>query len=138
MSLKGNILKRIDARLPKVLDARAHGALDYLQAAFFLAKAWQWRRKHPHAAVAALLTGSFVLTEALFTDYPLGVVKVLPFPAHKRIDAAFAAVSTRIPKAFGLEDTPASAIFKGNTVLQATVVGITDYEHAREHLQKAA
>ncbi len=138
MSLGGKVLKGVDARLPKVIDQHAHGALDYLQAAFFLAKAWQWRRKHPRAAVAALLTGSFLLTEALFTDYPLGVVKALPLTAHKRIDVAIAAASMRIPKIFGLEGTPASAIFKGNTVLEAAVVGITDYEHAHQQLQKAA
>lgn len=138
MSVTGKILKRVEERIPKVIDSRAHGALDYLNAGLFLFMAWRWRRKQPRAAVAALLTGSFVLAEALFTDYPLGAVKVLPFSTHGRIDKAFAATSLKIPKVFGFEGTAESALFLGETALDAAVAGMTDYSSEKARWPSAA
>lgn len=133
-----DVLHRVEEHLPKVIDARAHGALDYLHAAFFLGMAWRWRRREPRAAVAALLTGSFLLAEALFTDYPLGAVKVLPFSAHGRMDKAFAGSSHRFPKIFGFDDRTAATVFKGNTAFEVAVSGMTDYDSDRARWSSAA
>lgn len=132
------VLRRAQKRMPKVIDARAHGALDYLQVAFFLAMALRWRKRDQRAAVAALLTGSVLLVEALFTDYPLGAVKVLPFAAHGRLDKILAGSSHRFPKIFGFENASQAAVFRGNTAFEVAVTGMTDYDSDRARWQSAA
>lgn len=133
MSVATAVLDRLENRLPKVIDAKGHGIIDYCHASFFLGMALLCRKKNPRAAVAALATGSFILVESLLTDYPLGAAKVLPFATHGRMDAAFAASSLLVPKIFGFEGTGAAGVFKGNAVAEAAVVGMTDFnsEHAR-------
>lgn len=127
MSVATAVLEKLEKRLPKVIDARRHGIIDYCHAAFFLGMALLCRRKNPRAATAALFTGSFVLAESLLTDYPLGAVKVLPFEAHGQMDTGFAAASLMVPKLFGFEGTGAAMVFKGNALVEATVVGMTNF-----------
>lgn len=138
MSFAGKVLSGIEDRLPKVIDARAHGALDYLHVAFFLGMAWRWRKRRPRAAVAALVTGSVLLAESLCTDYPLGAVKVLPFTTHGRMDELLAASSLQIPRVFGFEGTPEAAVFKGYTVVRVAVAGLTNYHSEEPRWRSAA
>src|SRR5947199_7006076 len=97
MSVATALVERLETRLPKVIDARTHGVIDYCHAAFFLGVAWMCRKNNPRAALAAAITGGFVLTQSLLTDYPLGAAKVIPFETHGRMDAAFAAASLMMP-----------------------------------------
>ena len=129
-------LHQIETRLPKVVDARTHGIVDYCHSAFFLSVAIACRKKNPRAALAALLTSSFVLVESLLTDYPLGVKPLIPFETHGKLDAGFAAASLLIPKLFGFEGTKAAAIFKGNAFLEAGAVGMTDFNSQRAHAER--
>jgi len=124
--------------MPKVIDARTHGALDYLHAGFFIGMAWYLRRRQPRAAVAAAVTGGYLLAQSLLTDYPLGASKVIPFSVHGQMDAAFAAASMNMPRIFGFEGTPASMIFKGNTAVEGAVIGLTDWSSERARPQKVA
>ncbi len=119
----------LEKSLPKVIDARVHGIIDYCHASFFFGMAILCRKRNPRAATAALLTGSFVLVESLLTDYPLGVAKVIPFETHGRLDSAFAASSPLIPKLFGFDQTGAAAIYQGNALVEAAVVGMTDFNN---------
>ncbi|HEV2272564.1 MAG TPA: hypothetical protein VGR96_00285 [Acidobacteriaceae bacterium] len=119
----------LEKSLPKVIDARVHGIIDYCHASFFFGMAILCRRRNPRAATAALLAGSFVLVESLLTDYPLGIAKVIPFETHGRLDSAFAASSSLVPKLFGFNETGAAAIFEGNALVEATVVGMTDFSN---------
>ena len=73
MSVATAAVNQLEERLPKVIDARKHGIIDYCHAAFFFGMAYVCRKSEPRAALAALLTGSFVLVESLLTDYPYGV-----------------------------------------------------------------
>ena len=138
MSLTTKMLRTVERRIPKVIDARAHGALDYLHAGFFLGLAWYLRRRQPRAAVAAAATGSFLLAQSLLTDYPLGASKIIPFSIHGQMDTAFAAASMRLPKIFGFEGTAASKIFKGNSAVEGAVIGLTDWSNERARLGKVA
>ena len=137
MSFAGVVLKQVERRLPKVMDARRHGALDYLHAAFFVGMACAYRRRQPRVAAAALVTGGLLLTEALLTDYPLGMKRIIPFEMHGRIDGAAAVMALSLPRILGVEGTAASAIFKSSGVLGATLVGITDYDSRRARRQAA-
>ena len=131
MSVATVAVNELENRLPKVIDARKHGMIDYCHAAFFLGMAYMCRKSEPRAALAALLTGSFVLAQSLLTDYPLGVKKVIPFRVHGQMDAAFAASSFMMPKVFGCSDSPAAAVFTGNSFVEAAVVGATDFSSER-------
>lgn len=125
------LVEGLESRLPKVVDARTHGIIDYCHAAFFFGMALVCRKSQPRAAVAAALTGSFILVESLLTDYPLGAAKVIPFETHGGMDAAFAGASLMVPKLFGFDGTGAAAIFKGNGVAESAVVAMTDWNSGR-------
>ena len=131
MSLVSTAVSSIERKLPKVIDARSHGIIDYCHAAFFLGMALFCSRKNPRAATAALVTGSFILGESLLTDYPLGAAKVMPFAMHGKLDAAFAASSPWMPRLFGFSGTPEAAVFKANGLIEGTVVSMTDWNSDR-------
>jgi hypothetical protein len=135
MSLQSAAQNQLESRLPKVIDARTHGIIDYCHAAFFLGMALVCRKRNRPAALAALLTGSFVLVESLLTDYPLGAFRVLPFRAHGRMDAGFAASSPVMPRLFGFKGTAAAHVFEGNGLVEAAVVGLTDFSSDLAHAQ---
>ncbi len=126
----------VTKRLPKVIDARTHGMIDYAHATFFLGMALVCRKNNPRAALAALLTGSFVLTQSLLTDYALGAEPVLSFGAHGALDGGFAALSPAIPGIFGFEGTAAANIFRANAFVEGAVVGMTDFDSERARRQR--
>ena len=138
MALINSLLPALENRLPKVVDARMHGIVDYCHAAFFLTLGFLCLRSNKRAAAAALGTGTFVLVQSLLTDYPLGVKPVLSFDDHGKIDAAFASASWAIPKLFGFSGTVPARIFEGNTLVEATAVGLTDFNSDRAHAQRFA
>jgi len=137
MSLATAVLEKLENRLPKVIDARGHGVIDYCHASFFLGMALLCRKKNPRAAAAALMTGSFILAESLLTDYPVGAMKVVPFETHGRMDAGFAAASLLVPRIFGFEGSGAAAVFKGNALAEAAVVGMTNFNSEDARGEKA-
>ncbi len=131
MSVTTLAIGEMEKRLPKMIDARGHGIIDYCHAAFFLGMALVCSKSNPRAAKAALLTGSFVLLQSLLTDYPLGVKKVIPFRIHGRMDAAFAASSLMVPRVFGFSESKAASVFKADGFVEAAVVGATDFSSER-------
>lgn len=137
MSVANIAVNQLESRLPKVIDARKHGIIDYCHAAFFLGMAYVCRKSEPRAALAALCTGSFVLVQSLLTDYPLGAKKVIPFKVHGQMDAAFAASSFIMPKLFGFSGTPAANVFTGNSFVEAAVVGATDFSSERARSEES-
>lgn len=128
MSIASAAIAPLEKRLPKVIDARTHGIIDYCHAAFFLGMALVCRKKNPRAAAAALTTGAFVLVESLLTDYPLGVKKVIPFELHGKLDSAFAATSMLLPKFYGFADTPEARVFSINSAVEGTLVSMTKWD----------
>jgi hypothetical protein len=117
--------------LPKVIDAKTHGMIDYGHAAFFLGMALLCRKKNPRAAVAALATGTFVLVQSLLTDYPLGAQPIISFNLHGKMDAGFAASSFVMPNLFGFSGTAAATVFRVNGLVESTVVALTDWDSNR-------
>ena len=138
MSFVTSGLNLLENRLPKVIDARTHGIIDYSHAAFFLGMAALCRKRNPPAALAALTTGLFVLGESLLTRYPLGAKPVIPFELHGRMDAGFAATSLAVPRLFGFEGTKAATVFHANAFVEAAVVGLTDFNTERAELERIA
>jgi hypothetical protein len=136
MSLATAALGEVEKRLPKVIDARTHGIIDYCHAAFFFGMAIFCARRNRRAATAALATGTFILAESLLTDYPLGAKKVIPFEGHGRMDTSLTASSFMIPAWFGFSDTAEAQIFKMNGFIGGVVVGMTDWDSERARNQE--
>ena len=108
MSIATAALGAVEKRLPKVIDARTHGIIDYCHAAFFFGAAIFFARRNRRAATAALATVAFILVESLLTDYPLGARKVIPFETHGQMDSAFTASSSKPPAARSARSTAAA------------------------------
>ena len=138
MAVAETVLPMVEKYLPKVISPRVHGYIDYSHAAFFLGSAWFLRKKNPRAAAAALTTGALVLTQSLLTDYALGAKKFIPFETHGKLDGGFASASWAIPHLFGFSNTPAARIFQINSMVEGTVVGLTDFSSARARAEEAA
>ena len=138
MSIGTAVLGSLERRLPKLINARTHGLIDYCQAAFFFGMALAWRKKNKKAAKAAWMTGAFVLAESLLTDYPLGAGKVLPFETHGRMDAGLGASSFMIPGWFGFSGTAEAQVFRIHGFVEGMVVGMTDWDSGRAHTEEVA
>ena len=76
-----------------------------------------------------------MLVQSLLTDYPLGAKPVISFELHGKIDAAFAVSSLVMPELFGFSGTPAAAIFRGNTVVEGSVVALTDWDSNKARME---
>ena len=60
MSVATALVERLETRMPKVIDARTHGIIDYSHAAFFFGMALFCRKSNPRAAIAAAATGGLL------------------------------------------------------------------------------
>ena len=131
-------VESIDSKLPKVISPTAHGLIDYSHAAFFLTVGLVCRNSNKPASRAALLTGGFILVQSLLTDYRFGAKPLIPFKTHGQMDAVFASSSWLMPLLFGFNGTPAAKIFEGNSVIEASVVSMTDWSSERAHMEREA
>ena len=116
------------AKKIKVISPKMHGFIDYGHATFFLTMGAIWWKKNKPASIAALSTGAFVLVQSLLTDYPLGAKPVMSFETHGKLDAAFASGSWALPRLLGFAGTPEAMVFEGNSIVEGTVVAMTDWK----------
>ena len=109
--------------------------MDYCHDAFFFAVGAVCSRSHNRpAARAAFVTSGFILIQSLLTDYRFGVKPVFSFETHGKMDTVFASSSWMLPLLFGFGDTASGKIFESNSLAEASVVALTDWnsERARE------
>src|ERR1700709_1831215 len=129
LSRSGN---QTDAAIPKVISPTVHGVIDYCHAAFFFTVGAVCSRSHNKAAArAAFATGGFILVQSLLTDYRFGAKPVFSFETHGKMDAVFASSSWMMPLLFGFKDTTAAKIFESNSIAEASVVALTDWNSRR-------
>jgi hypothetical protein len=143
MGILGNLasnttLSALQRKLPKVITPAAHSVIDYGHVAFFLTTGMVLWKKNRRGAIAALGTGAFVLVQSLLTDYPGGVLPRISFKTHGRMDAGFASASTVIPRLLAFDHTPAAQIFHANSLVEACVVGLTQFDGAEAAHQNTA
>jgi hypothetical protein len=131
-------LDTFETKLPKVISPTAHGIIDYAHAAFFFAVGVSCSRSNKRAASAAFATSGFILAQSLLTDYRFGAKPVISFETHGKMDSVFAASSWMIPQIFGFKETPAAKIFEANSLAEASVVGMTDWNAERAHQERTA
>jgi hypothetical protein len=138
MALLNQSVEMLKTGLPKKIGPTAHGLIDYAHAAFFFAVGLACSRSNKRAAFAAFATSGFVLAESLLTDYRYGAKPVISFETHGKIDSVVASASWIVPTLFGFEGTAAAKIFKMNSLAEASVVGMTDWDSERAHKERIA
>ncbi len=125
----------LETKVPKLISPTAHGIIDYAHAAFFLTMGIVYsrsgRRSSRRAATAAFATGGFVLVQSLLTAYRWGAKPVISFETHGKMDSVFASSSWMIPALFGFRGTPAARIFEANSIVETSVVAMTDWSSQR-------
>ncbi|GAA3951915.1 SPW repeat domain-containing protein [Allohahella marinimesophila] len=112
----------------KVLDPKVHGVLDYLLAIAFLIAPSVFGFVEVAATVSYVIGVIYLLT-SIVTKYPLGLVKLLPFPVHGVLEGIMAAAWIVFPWIFGFADDAAARnffIIAGVGLL--VVVALTDYK----------
>lgn len=114
-------------RMPKVISPQLHAVLDYAFAgSFFLIAAGQWKRNR-RAAMASLIYGSATAINALVTDYPGGVSRLMSYRTHGRFDAGLAVVTASTPQVLGFPNAREARLFSAFALAETLVTGMTDY-----------
>jgi hypothetical protein len=111
----------------KVLDPKVHGILDYGLAVLFLVLPPLLGFTEVAANVSYVVGVAYIIA-ALVTKYPLGLIKVLPFPVHGVLESIMAVAWIVFPWLFGFSDDEAARnffIIAGIALLG--VVALTNY-----------
>jgi hypothetical protein len=116
--------------MPSLISARVHGLIDYLFVlALLIGPLAVGFTSQPRDDLATI-AGS-VFTVALFTRYPLGLFKRIPFPAHGIIDVLFGIALIAAPWVRGYADVhPARNFFLGVGAFGLLIVLLTDFREA--------
>jgi hypothetical protein len=117
----------------KLLNPLAHGVLDYALAAAFLVLPGVLGFS-PEAASISRIIGISYLGVSLLTKYPLGALKLIPFPVHGVLESLMAASWIVLPWLAGFQDDSAGRTFfmiAGVGLL--LVAALTDYKASGAH-----
>ena len=136
MALMNQATEALKTKLPKVISPATHGIIDYAHSAFFFTVGLLCSRSNKRAAAAAFATSGFILAQSLLTYYRFGAKPVISFETHGRIDSIFASTSWMLPLAFGFRGTKAAKVFEVNSLAEASVVGMTDWNSERAHEER--
>ena len=114
------------------LSPRIHGILDYLTVGLFaLAPMFLQAEGSQVAILACYVVAGTLLVVSLLTRYPLGALRVIPFPVHGSIEFFTAAGLCALPWIGGFEDLPMSRMFfLGSGLSLFSLWLITDYRGA--------
>lgn len=114
--------------LPKRISPKGHAIADYVVAAGAIAAAIAFFKSGRKAAgVGALIAGAVETANPLITDFPGGVLKLISFPAHGRIDVAAASMVAGLPKLLRLPGDIESRFFYVHAATAMAIVGLTDF-----------
>jgi hypothetical protein len=109
----------------KIISTRMHGVLDYLTAGALLAlpRALGWP-----PGVTRMMTGAAVSTigYSALTSYELGLLKLLPMPAHLALDTLSAALFCAGPLLFPEQESGVRRALVGIGLFELSVTLLTD------------
>ncbi|MDX2081366.1 MAG: SPW repeat protein [Terrimicrobiaceae bacterium] len=89
----------------KIIPRKIHGVLDYLVGALLIAAPWVLGfADNGPATYLPVTLGSLTILYSLLTNYEMGVLRVIPFPAHLVMDFASGLLLASSPWIFGFED----------------------------------
>jgi hypothetical protein len=111
-----------------LLDARLHGFLDLVTVGVFVVAPFFFGLGGYVAVVAWGLAAAHLLM-TLLTRYPLGLVKLIPFPIHGAVELVAGVVLVlAMPRMLGAStDSPARTFFVGAGVAILVVWMLTRY-----------
>lgn len=117
----------------KLLNPLVHGLLDYALAAAFLILPGVLDFSDNAASLSRIIGVSYAGV-SLLTKYPLGVLKLIPFPVHGVLESLMAASWIVLPWLAGFQDDSAGRTFfmiAGVGLL--LVAAVTDYKASGAH-----
>lgn len=120
----------------KVLSPTAHGVLDYLTVVFFALAPTLFDLQHPYSTAFYVLAAGYLLI-AIGTDYPLGFLRMIPFPLHGGMELVSGLAFIVLPFLFGFSDEQPVArnLFIGSGIFFVLSWLMTDWKgvHAHAH-----
>jgi hypothetical protein len=121
-------------RLPRLVSPKGHAIADYVAiGAFAVAGALFWRTNR-RAATAALLCGGAQLALNLATDYPGGVINMLTFPAHGKVDMGLAALTATMPELLGFREGRSFFLAQSGAITATT--NLTRFSPVRNYARR--
>ena len=111
----------------RILSPRAHGYVDYLVVVWFLAGPNVFEFSGTAATIAYVLAGVHLLL-TIATNFPMGLLKLVPFPMHGLIEVGVAVLLFALPWVAGFSgDAVAKNFYVGAGAGVLVVFLITDY-----------
>lgn len=122
----------------KLIPARVHGVLDFASAFALIAFALVLRGSGIAVATGVVL-GLVLIVVSLLTDYPLGVIRVIPFKVHSAGDYLGAVSLLAAPFVLGFRDTDStlSFLYIAAGVALIAVSLLTNYEETGRATERA-
>lgn len=125
-------------RLPKVVSADAHAAIDYVMVGSFAAAgAWFWRRNR-RAALASWICGGSLLGLTLLTSYPGKGRRAIAYPLHGKLETGIAAMVAAMPEFLRLEDDRERHYFTVKAGLLTILSNLTSFTLAERARMRRA
>ena len=93
------------------IPAFAHGVIEYLAGALFIAAPFLFAFDDDTATAVSIVAGVLILVVTASTALPTGLIKSIPVQAHAVIDVALAAVLIAAPFLFGFSDDGTATAF---------------------------
>jgi len=90
-----------------VLTTRLHGILDYLAGTLLLISTWILPYPDDVMRNLALILGGGIVLYSLVTDYPLSLLRFIPFPFHRAADLLVGVLLLFAPIHFAVHGAPA-------------------------------
>jgi len=90
----------------KFISTKTHGVLDYLVGIFLIVSPWVFRLDPTSTqGMVFIILGIMALVYSIFTNYELGLVKIIPIKMHLMLDIISGIVLAASPWIFDFEDT---------------------------------
>ncbi len=111
----------------KLLSPSVHGVLDFVVVLLFALAPTVFGFSGLPATLSYALAGVHLLL-TLCTAFPMGIVKLVPFPVHGMVEVAVVLALVAAPWVLGFADVIAARNFYlGAAALIAVVVALTNY-----------
>ena len=104
----------------KIIDTKTHGYIDYIMGIFLLASPYLFSL-NPNAVESTIfyIMGATAIIYSLFTNYELGLLKVIPMKVHLLLDILSGILLAASPWLLGFADT----VYQPHLVLGIIEIG---------------